>query len=167
MKRIPRYDSDIRVDLTKYGNFVYEKLWEEKGCPTNLVIGEHNLECYGKLRELRYGGNATQVSDNIHLRGKLGEAHFTSAVLRVFKLAFPFLQAYDRQILKEKSVKSPPRSNYAPMEQRQNTRRHSNIHSSPFQSPHSRYHPAKKASINPWQPAAVSLYNRFASLSTF
>ena len=64
MKRIQRYDNNIRSELTKYGNFVYEKLWTERGCPANIVIGEHNLECFGNLRELRYGKPGTQVCDN-------------------------------------------------------------------------------------------------------
>ena len=93
MERLPRYDNTIRTELTKYGNFIYQKLWEEKGCPANIVIGNLNFECYGKLKDLRYGESSSQVCDNIHLRGKLGELHFTNAVLRVFKLAFPFLQS--------------------------------------------------------------------------
>ena len=91
MKRIPRYDNHVRSELTKYGNYIYDKLWREKGCPDNIVLGESNLDCFGDLRDLRYGRRDSQVCDYIHLRGKLGEAHWTGAVLKVFKLAFPFL----------------------------------------------------------------------------
>ena len=38
MKRIPRYDNHIRSELTKYGNYAYDKLWRENGCPANIVI---------------------------------------------------------------------------------------------------------------------------------
>ena len=96
MKRLPSYDNNIRADLTKYGNFIYEKLWIENGCPNNILIGDNNFECFGNLRDLRYGDKNSQVCDNIHLRGILGETHFTNAVVCVFKLAFPLLQSNNR-----------------------------------------------------------------------
>jgi hypothetical protein len=97
MKRVPRYDTigqddDIKANLTKYGNSLYDKLWLDAGCPKNIFIGEHNLDCYGGLREMRYGKEDMQTYDGIHLRGKLGEAHYTTSVLSGFKLAFPYLQ---------------------------------------------------------------------------
>lgn len=47
MKRIPRYGNEIRAELTKYGNFVYHKLFEQYGSPANIILGDPKLECYG------------------------------------------------------------------------------------------------------------------------
>lgn len=165
MKRVPRYDNSVRADLTKYGNFINEKLWIENGCPSNIVIGETNLECFGKLRDLRYGDSNLQVCDNIHLRGTLGESHFTNAIVHVFKLAFPFLQST------KSNYSPPPRRNHTPLEQRQSMRRH-HYKSAGSAFPHTAANIAwqtpkvTKPFINPWQQTtALPLFNRFANLS--
>ena len=92
MKRIPRYDNHIGSELTKYGNYAYDKLWRENGCPANIVLGEPNLDCFGAEQKVRYGHPGSRSTDNIHLRGKFGKADWTDSVIKTFKLAFTFLQ---------------------------------------------------------------------------
>ena len=98
MKRMPRYDS-LKVDpqgiksyLSDYGNSVYNSEWEELGCPSNIVIAESGLDCYGALKDKRYGSVDAPYFDGIHLNGELGMAHYTGRVVKIFKLAFPHLQ---------------------------------------------------------------------------
>ena len=175
MKRTPRYDNHIRSELTKYVNFVYEKLWVERGCPANIVIGESNMECFGNLRELRYGHPGSQVCDNLHLRGKLGEAHWTNAVVKVFKLAFPFLQSQSPPIIVRKPVQKPTYAQVStpPMGQRKVSRQeerpfirrpYSHRNQSTFSSSDQAYNPSQSRPLNPWQPSALPLHNRFNSL---
>ena len=175
MKRIPRHDDKIRSQLTKYGNSVYDQIWEELGSPSSIVIGEPNLDCYGDLKDLRYGVSGSQVCDNIHLRGKLGPAHLTNSIIKTFKLAFPFLQS----LTTEAPVKSNSYSNrsnvssstsYQPREQREgNGRRYRRHQQSSTNSPRPSGPQVPGQSrvkqVNPWQPFLLPLYNRFAGLS--
>ena len=68
----------------------------QSGCPSNISIQDQKLDCYGELREKRYG-NPDQVFMNgkpwggVHLRGRLGARHYTISMVKVFAASFPGL----------------------------------------------------------------------------
>ena len=92
MKRTPRYDPEeidpyaIKSKLSNYGNNLYDQIWQRMGCPDKIIIGENNLTCYGALKDKRFGHPEAPLFDGIHLLGELGGAHYTGAVLKVFKI---------------------------------------------------------------------------------
>ena len=72
---------------------VFTSLWLKNGCPTNILICDQNLGCFGELRTKRFGFLDSPSYDGLHLRGPLGNQHYTISVLRIFKELFPSLQS--------------------------------------------------------------------------
>ena len=69
-----------------------------RGCPQNIKIHDLGLDCYGKLREKRYGTPGTrgfdgEFVDGIHMRGFLAVTHYTDSVIRMFRLSAANCQA--------------------------------------------------------------------------
>lgn len=98
LNRVPRYDKEsvdphgMKSKLSLYGNSLYQQLWMEAGCPDKIVIGEHALDCFGELRDKRFGHPDSRDFDGIHMRGPAGMFHYTNGVIRIFKTVFPQLQ---------------------------------------------------------------------------
>ena len=65
LKSISRYDPvsadpcSIKAKLNQFGNTMYDSMWMEKGCPTNISIEDQHLDCHGPLREKRFGNPAS------------------------------------------------------------------------------------------------------------
>ena len=62
----------------------------EKGCPKNIKIHDIGMDCYGQLREKRYGipgtrGYDGKFVDNIHMRGVLAVKHYTDSFIRMLR----------------------------------------------------------------------------------
>ena len=89
VSRIPRFDSTVKSQLSQYGNSLNHNLWMEKGCPNNIRIHKLGLDCYGPLKEKRYGTPGTRgfdgkFVDGIHMRGILAVKHYTDSFVRMF-----------------------------------------------------------------------------------
>ena len=100
VKSLPRYDpsnidpNSIKQKLNQYGNSVYDTLWVQNGCPSNITIVDLHLECQGPLREKRFGnpgsvGYDKKRCDMIHLRGRLGAQHYTNSFVRILSEISP------------------------------------------------------------------------------
>ena len=65
-------------------------LWMEKECPKNIKIQDLGLNCYGALKEKRYGipgarGFDGKFVDGIHMRGILAVKHYTDSFIRMLR----------------------------------------------------------------------------------
>ena len=93
LKQIPRYDkSDVdplslKSSLSILFNNTLTNLWME--CPDRqkIVVGNHNIECSGAIRESRYRHTKTGNFDGIHLLGSSGSKAYTLSVLNILKSA--------------------------------------------------------------------------------
>ena len=73
--------TQIKNNLSEFGNRVLEDIWLSKGCPKNIQIVQQALECKGELRISRFGFPSAQGYDCIHMRGKLAVQHYTRSVI--------------------------------------------------------------------------------------
>ena len=118
LTRLARYDlpsadpNGLKNKLSEYGNHVFSTLWAKNGCPTNIVIGDQKLGCYGELQCKRFGQLESPGFDGIHMRGPLGKQHYTNAILRIFKGFDPELKAKQfPKITKPRQMNFTPRTN--------------------------------------------------------
>jgi hypothetical protein len=116
---LPRYDPEevdpcsIKAKLNQFGNSIYTSLWMQRGCPKNIVIQDQKLDCYGDLKQKRFG-NPEAVTpdgkpwDGIHMRGRLAVRHYTNSVVKIFAAHF-------RQMSIDWSVSQSDNRNYHKM----------------------------------------------------
>ena len=94
IKSLPRYEpknvdtNSIKSNLNQFGNSIYNNLWMESGCPSNIIIKDQHMDCQGPLREKRFGnpgqiGSDGKVCGMIHMRGRLAVRHFTNSYIRI------------------------------------------------------------------------------------
>ena len=84
LKLIPRYDDELKSELSKMFNIKLDDLWRSCSLKTKLVIGTHSIECNGATRESMYRSSNPQKYDGIHLYGKFGEKNLTQTVFYAF-----------------------------------------------------------------------------------
>ena len=92
MKQIPRYDPaevdplSIKSALSQLFNTKLTDLWMD--CPQKhkIVIGNHNIECAGAIKESRYREPKTGRFDGIHLLGNSGRKFYTLSVLNILRV---------------------------------------------------------------------------------
>ena len=82
-------DAEIKPQLSLYANSVYQDIWIDRGCPKNITVHDLNLDCYGDLKNKRYGipgrnGIDGKSYDGVKLRGPLAKRHYTNSLLRIF-----------------------------------------------------------------------------------
>ena len=53
----------------------------------NIIIGSHNIDCTGAIKEARYKETKSGKFDGIHLFGSSGQKAYTQSVLAVLKFA--------------------------------------------------------------------------------
>ena len=93
MKHTPRYDpllSDplsLKPALSQLFNNSLTELWMSSPLKDRIVIGNHNLECSGAIRESRYREPKTGKMDGIHLVGNSGPKFYTLSVLNILNIA--------------------------------------------------------------------------------
>ena len=93
LKQIPRYDPaevdplSLKPVLSCLFNSTLTDLWMT--CPNkdNIVIGNHNIDCTGGIKESRYREFKTGRYDGIHLYGSSGRKAYTKSVLNILKTA--------------------------------------------------------------------------------
>ena len=96
LKQIPQHDihkSDpfgIKAHLSEFANNVYDHLWIDKGCPTNIrVVSLENLNASQHLINIIYGSNSDKNFDGIHLHGKAASRHYSYQVVKMLHSYFP------------------------------------------------------------------------------
>ena len=96
VSRIPRVASvqsdpiQVKSKLSQYGNSIYHNLWMDRGCPTNIKIHDLGMDCYGQLKDKRYGIPGTRGFDGkfvdmIHMRGHLAVKHYLDSFIRMLR----------------------------------------------------------------------------------
>ena len=94
LKSLPRYDSpsidfhSIKTKPNQLANTFYDTLWMQKGCPSNILIVDQNLDCQGPLRKKRFGipgqvGRDGKPWDGVHMRGTVAAQHYTNSLVRI------------------------------------------------------------------------------------
>ena len=114
------------------------------------------FDCYGILKDRRYGSLDSQYFDGIHLNRDLGKDHYTGGVLKIFKLAFPHLQKVT-PYTKQGSNKANSSQGKSSTWELNKSKRYV-----PF--PQNRIH-----KINPWiqNQTSIPVHNRFNALSSY
>ena len=93
MKQIPRYDPtefdplSLKPALSQLFNSSLTELWMK--CPqrNKIVIGNHNIDCNGAIKESRYREPKTGRMDGIHMLGNSGRKFYTLSVLNILRAA--------------------------------------------------------------------------------
>ena len=92
MNQIPRCDPTskdplcLKPELSSLFNSTLSNSCIRSEFKSNIVIGEHNIECIGAKKEARYRQVGTSKFDGIHLLGRLGKRAYTDSVLNIADL---------------------------------------------------------------------------------
>ena len=111
MNQTPRYDGaavdplSLKPALAQLFNRTLVDLWIDSPLKDKVVIGIHNLECVGGIKEARYRDNRNRKYDGVHLYGPSGRKAYTISVLDILKSA-DILDQTDGQMLSGKSFYS-------------------------------------------------------------
>ena len=93
MKQVPRYDSNasnppgLKPSLSKVFNDTLEKLCIDCPMKQKIIIGNHNLDCSGGIREARYRNIQLRKYDGIHMFGPSGMKAYTASVINILNKA--------------------------------------------------------------------------------
>ena len=93
MKHIPRFDPisndplSLKTELSTLFNSTLTKSWINSKHKSNILIGEHKIECKGAKKEARYRQVGTGFFDGIHLLGRMGKVAYTDSVLDIVEVA--------------------------------------------------------------------------------
>ena len=101
MKQIPRYDPaqvdplSLKPALSQLYNNTITDQWMKSKCKDKIVIGSHNIECTGAIKEARYRETKTGKYDGIHLYGSSGRKAYTLSVINILKCSGLTSSEYD------------------------------------------------------------------------
>ena len=93
LKQTPRYDEKasnppgLKPFLSSMINSTLDQLWSECSMKNKIIIGNHNLECSGGIREARYRNIQTNMHDGVHLYGPSGVKAYTTSVMNILSSA--------------------------------------------------------------------------------
>ena len=93
LKQTPRYDEKasnppgLKPFLSSMINSTIDQLWSECSMKNKIIIGNHNLECSGGIREERYRNIQTNMHDGVHLYGPSGVKAYTTSVMNILSSA--------------------------------------------------------------------------------
>ena len=91
MKQTPRYDPAntdpmaIKPVLSQLYNNTLTEEWMNSQYKDKIIIGSHNIDCTGAVREARYRETRTQRFDGVHLYGSSGMKAYTMSVLNILR----------------------------------------------------------------------------------
>ena len=87
LEAVPRYDG--KEQLNKYGNHMLHQAKAESTDVNKdrVMIGVHNLECEGGVRESRYGDGCYGPVYMIHMKGSSGMVAYTRSVAAILARA--------------------------------------------------------------------------------
>ena len=89
MTQTPRYDVKsvdplcLKPALAVLFNNTLGEVWMDSPHKDKIVLGIHNLECSGGIREARYRDLRNQKYDAVHMFGPSGEKSYTISVLDI------------------------------------------------------------------------------------
>ena len=98
LNQTPRYDEKLVDPLGLKSAFVqlYNNtllnLWIDSPLKSKFMIGVHNLECSGGIKEARYRDSLKKKYDGLHLFGPSGRKAYTVSILNILKSADLFEQ---------------------------------------------------------------------------
>ena len=111
MKQIPRYDPSetdplsLKPALSQLFNNTLTEEWMNCADKSRVLIGGHNIECTGAVRESRYRETKTGKFDGVHLYGSSGRKAYTNSVLNILQAAKLTSEEYEYH-------KTCPQANY-------------------------------------------------------
>ena len=112
-ERAPRYDQ--WESLNKYANEeLYEALQtvENEEIRKKIVIGKHNLDCTGGLRQSRFGDSRYGQVDGIHLKGSSGRVAFTRSMAAILAAAGLCNTVEAEQVARSEENCAPPAQDF-------------------------------------------------------
>ena len=77
----------LKPSLSLFFNNTLGSLWMDSPLKHKLLVGDHNIECNGAIREARYRHTKTGRYDGIHIYGSSGRKAYTNSVLNILRLA--------------------------------------------------------------------------------
>jgi hypothetical protein len=77
----------LKPALAQLFNNTLGELWLDSRLKDKVVVGVHNLECVGGIREARYRNIKSNKYDGVHLYGPSGRKAYTISVLDILKSA--------------------------------------------------------------------------------
>ena len=93
MNQIPRYDpveSDplsLKQAQSQLFNNTLTEEWMNCTDKSRILIGAHNFECTGAIKESRYRETKTGKYDGVHLYGSSGRKAYTNSVINILEAA--------------------------------------------------------------------------------
>ena len=132
MKHIPRYDPlsvdplSLKPALSQLFNNTLTEEWMNGQYKENIVIGSHNIDCTGAIKEARYRETKTGKYDGIHLYGSSGRKAYTLSVLNILKSAkvtsseHDYHQSCAQYKYQERQYRNRQQDNYTWKENRRN-----------------------------------------------
>ena len=93
MKQTPRYDPasvdplSIKPALVDLYNNTLTEQWLCSKYKDKIIVGTHNIECTGAIRESRYRVTKTGKFDGIHLFRNSGKKCYTNSVINILKFS--------------------------------------------------------------------------------
>ena len=106
--------SQLKAELSEYGNRVLDDMWLSMGCPKNIHIVKQDLDCPpGELRFQRFGSPSNPAYDGIHLRGVQAVQHYTGSIVKCLLKVIPNCATFRPNPVKPMNVKEQ-RFNHTP-----------------------------------------------------
>ena len=93
MNQTPRYDEptndplSLKPALAQLFNNTLAESWLESPMKDRIIIGIHNLECTGGVKQARYRNLKYRKYDGVHLYGPSGRKAYSVSVLNILKTA--------------------------------------------------------------------------------
>ena len=91
LNQVPRYDPanvdplSLKPALSQLYNNTITQLWMSSSLKDRIVLGSHNIECSGAIKEARYRETKSVKFDGIHLFGSSGQKAYTLSVLNILQ----------------------------------------------------------------------------------
>ena len=160
-KQIPRYDflasnpPGLKPHLSRMYNETLDQLGSECDFKDKLIIGSHNLDCYGGVHEARYRDIKSAKYDAVHMFGPSGQKSYTASLMSILSSA--------------QLVKTTPPKYYDEFVHTSRTQpRHHNSRKRTQNGQNSTSRPqVPNTSTSREQQYTVPTYNRFAKLGDY
>ena len=140
LKQIPRYDPQevdpmaIKQALSQLFNNTLVQLWVDSPLKNKILVGSHNIDCFGSIRESRYRHTKSGRFDGIHLYGNSGMKAYTNSVLNILQLADMVSEDSDHLAIPQSLFQNKRRENLNSQKQK-NSHRNQNPRNQQLSTP--------------------------------